>query len=337
MTGAFNRPDVAVSGALALLVHVFLLSFLVMGVSWKQATPPKVVVELWRDLPKIAPLQAPPPAKARSRPAPAPRREQLPDRFATSGLPKSAESPRESSAPKPEPPHSARTRNATPKPAPRPEKDLAAIKLREAREAERKLHEREALEDRQRQEERRRLQEAMRREAERRLAEKHRRDAELRKADAARQAAEKAKEEKEAAERAAQEKEVREALLHQQQIEEQIQAAKERILAERKAAIAAALKAQKELDDYTQSIRLAIRDKVVLPPGMSGNPEAVFSVKLLPNGSVATKQLVKSSGVPAYDRAVEIAIDKAQPLPVPPDPDLFDRLRDLTLVFRPNE
>ena len=48
-------------------------------------------------------------------------------------------------------------------------------------------------------------------------------------------------------------------------------------------------------------------------------------------------KLVKASGAPAYDRAVERAIEQAQPLPVPEDMELFQQVRDLTLVFRPNE
>jgi colicin import membrane protein len=47
--------------------------------------------------------------------------------------------------------------------------------------------------------------------------------------------------------------------------------------------------------------------------------------------------LVKSSGVAAYDNAVERAILKAQPLPVPSEPASFARFRNLHLKFRPND
>ena len=48
--------------------------------------------------------------------------------------------------------------------------------------------------------------------------------------------------------------------------------------------------------------------------------------------------LRKSSGVPAYDAAVERAIMAAQPLPVPSETDLFqENFRELALVFRPKD
>ncbi len=49
-------------------------------------------------------------------------------------------------------------------------------------------------------------------------------------------------------------------------------------------------------------------------------------------------ELNKSSGNSAYDAAVERAIARAQPLPVPTDTDLFQEyFRELNLVFRPKD
>jgi colicin import membrane protein len=77
---------------------------------------------------------------------------------------------------------------------------------------------------------------------------------------------------------------------------------------------------------------------VVLPPDISGNPEAVYQVTLLPGGDVLDARLTKSSGVPAYDAAVRKAIMAAQPLPVPHEPALFQQYyRRITLKFRPRE
>jgi colicin import membrane protein len=70
---------------------------------------------------------------------------------------------------------------------------------------------------------------------------------------------------------------------------------------------------------------------------MSGNPKAIYSVTLLPGGEVLDIRLVKSSGFPAYDAAVERAIHAAQPLPVPSEPDLFQQLRQAQYEFRPFE
>ena len=59
---------------------------------------------------------------------------------------------------------------------------------------------------------------------------------------------------------------------------------------------------------------------------------------MLPGGEVLGAKLKRSSNsVPAYDAAVERAILKAQPLPLPPDPALMRQFRELNLEFRPKE
>ncbi|MGD8478388.1 MAG: energy transducer TonB [Burkholderiales bacterium] len=91
-------------------------------------------------------------------------------------------------------------------------------------------------------------------------------------------------------------------------------------------------------EDYRARISARIRQRVILPPDMQGNPEAVYTVSLLPGGTVTQVQLLRSSGVPAYDAAVERAILAAQPLPVPEDPALFQaNFKNLLLNFRPKE
>jgi colicin import membrane protein len=68
------------------------------------------------------------------------------------------------------------------------------------------------------------------------------------------------------------------------------------------------------------------------------NIKAEFSVTLLPGGEVLNASLAKSSGNEAYDNAVERAILKAQPLPLPPaEQNLFNKFRDLRLKFSPAE
>lgn len=91
------------------------------------------------------------------------------------------------------------------------------------------------------------------------------------------------------------------------------------------------------IGQYTAKIKSKIRRYVVVPPDMQGNPEAVFEVVLLPDGEVMSATLRKSSGNAAYDAAVERAILRASPLPLPADPTLFGNFRDLDLHFRPNE
>ena len=89
--------------------------------------------------------------------------------------------------------------------------------------------------------------------------------------------------------------------------------------------------------EYKNRIMSKIRRYVVLPPDISGNPQAEYRVTLLPGGEVLSAKLVKSSGNAAYDGAVERAIYKAQPLPLPPDPALFAAFRELELQFRPQQ
>jgi colicin import membrane protein len=50
---------------------------------------------------------------------------------------------------------------------------------------------------------------------------------------------------------------------------------------------------------------------------LSGNPPVEYDVDLLPDGSVKSIQLRKSSGVPGFDNAVFRAIERS--VPFPPD------------------
>jgi colicin import membrane protein len=91
-------------------------------------------------------------------------------------------------------------------------------------------------------------------------------------------------------------------------------------------------------DDYRARISARIRQRVILPPDLQGNPEAIYTVSLLPGGTVTEVRLLKTSGVATYDAAVERAILAAQPLPVPEDPALFQAsFKNLRLNFRPKE
>ena len=98
---------------------------------------------------------------------------------------------------------------------------------------------------------------------------------------------------------------------------------------------AAAAASQKALDEWVGKIRGKIRGNIVLPPDLGGNPEAIFDVALLPDGSVLTVRRRKSSGHAGYDAAVERAIYKSSPLPRPDQPGVFRR--DLELKFRPQD
>lgn len=93
----------------------------------------------------------------------------------------------------------------------------------------------------------------------------------------------------------------------------------------------------KVVDEYTAKITAKIRRNVVMPPNVPDNVRAEFLVTLLPGGAVLKADLRKSSGNVAYDMAVERAILKSDPLPLPPDLQLFNRFRELRLAFKPVE
>jgi colicin import membrane protein len=86
-------------------------------------------------------------------------------------------------------------------------------------------------------------------------------------------------------------------------------------------------------DAYIRSIQLKVKGNVLVPTDIAGNPEAIFEVVQLPTGEIIDTQLKKSSGVRAYDEAVQRAIIKSSPLPKPETQDLWQR--SLTLKFRP--
>lgn len=93
----------------------------------------------------------------------------------------------------------------------------------------------------------------------------------------------------------------------------------------------------KVVDEFKAKIHDKIRRNVVDPPGVAPDARAEFLVTLLPGGAVLKADLVRSSGNAAYDNAVERAILKSDPLPVPPDVQLFNRFRQLDLVFKPEK
>lgn len=131
------------------------------------------------------------------------------------------------------------------------------------------------------------------------------------------------------------EKQAEQAERRLEEVERQVQLRSE---AQRRAQMDAAIATGKLVDEYVAKIAAKIRREIVLPPGVSPNIRAEFNVTLLPSGEVLSPSLSKSSGSQAYDSAVERAILKAQPLPLPPaEKNMFARFRNLNLKFSPAE
>ncbi|WP_084545938.1 energy transducer TonB [Cupriavidus malaysiensis] len=86
---------------------------------------------------------------------------------------------------------------------------------------------------------------------------------------------------------------------------------------------------------YAATVRERVRPFIVFedPDAIPGNPSAIVSLLLGPDGMVVTAKLTRSSGVPAWDRAVLAAVERASPLPVLTTP----QERRFTITFRPKE
>ena len=95
-----------------------------------------------------------------------------------------------------------------------------------------------------------------------------------------------------------------------------------------------AQKASGPSSGYGARLRARIKPNIVFTEDISGNPTAEVEVLTSPDGTITSSKLLKSSGVPAWDRAVLKAIDKTETLPrdvdgrVPPS---------LVISFRPKD
>lgn len=109
-------------------------------------------------------------------------------------------------------------------------------------------------------------------------------------------------------------------------------AQQEAVRAEMNAATAA------EVGRYQDMIRSKIRRNIVgIPPDLPDSALAKFKVTLLPDGSVLDAKLESSCGNKACDDAIERAIYKAQPLPLPREASLQQMFRVLRLSIKPKE
>jgi colicin import membrane protein len=128
-----------------------------------------------------------------------------------------------------------------------------------------------------------------------------------------------------------QEKLFKESLARESADQMRRQAAQEADLMAKLAADGARSKAR---ETWAGRISAKVKPNVVVPPGASGNPEAVVTISLLPDGSVVGEpRLRQSTGNAALDAAILRAIVKSSPLPKPEDPAVFER--NLELKFRP--
>lgn len=95
---------------------------------------------------------------------------------------------------------------------------------------------------------------------------------------------------------------------------------------------------QSVIDDYKNRIKARIRSKLNRSVCGDGNPQVEFTIGLLPTGELRGSPILRrGSGLTACDKAVADAIQNSEPLPVPPQPEIFGEFRNLDLIFKPNE
>jgi colicin import membrane protein len=299
-----DDPGKLAAFVLALVVHLAFFALLVFGVSWQHRPSAAIEVELWNNLP---PVKTPP----------------LPEKEAKPETKLKPPPPEEELKPPPPPPPPEPKVEVKPKPVPDP-KPVAKPDIA----LEKEKQEKERAEARKREE-------LARAEALKREQAEARKRAELAKAEALKreQAEARKREEVEKQKLAALESERKAKEAARARMEKELEDAAQRLQQQQASAQA------KLVDEYRRRISDKIRRYVIKDPCAAlGNPQIVFEAILLPDGNTLQPPRIKrSSGSAACDDAVLRAVIRAQPLPLPPDPQLFSQFRELNLDFRPNE
>ncbi|AWL03861.1 cell envelope integrity protein TolA [Massilia oculi] len=295
------EPKPLPSFLLAVAVHAALLAFLAIGVSWQKVNPVSVEAEVWDMSVQTAAAPELPPE-----PAPEPEPQPEPE-------------------PAPEPPPPPPPEPVVERPAPTPDPEIA---LREEKKRKEEEAKKAAAEEKKRKE----AEEKKREEAEQKKREeaeqKKREEAEQKKRDEAekkkREEAERKKQEaaeKKKADAAAAEKKKKDAAAAKAEAAKLEKFRQEELkrMAGAMGSTGTAVKSTGPRSDggYIAAITAAIKSATAYPGNtdVAGNPRATFRVEQLPTGEIMSVRLVKSSGVPEFDRAVENGIKKASPLP----------------------
>ncbi|ESJ18644.1 TonB, partial [Cupriavidus sp. HPC(L)] len=85
---------------------------------------------------------------------------------------------------------------------------------------------------------------------------------------------------------------------------------------------------------YADKVRRRVKPNIVFTEDVQGNPTAVVSVSLAPDGSLLSARLSKSSGNSAWDNAVLRAVERSDPLP---RDDNGKAPSSFTITFRPKD
>jgi colicin import membrane protein len=194
-------------------------------------------------------------------------------------------------------------RSATPEPV-APERERKAEESRRAVEAKRQEEEKRQAE------------------AKRRLEEEKKRAAEKRRAEEEKKLAEAKRREEETKRRKEAERSLKESL-----------AAEER--AREEAAQATRLEAQQL--QYADRIATHVMRYSRRTPGLPRGLKCTVRIRMTATGNVLHVAVVRSSGNVAFDRDAEYSVRRAEPLPVPEDKALFERVSEIEFVFNPQD
>lgn len=93
--------------------------------------------------------------------------------------------------------------------------------------------------------------------------------------------------------------------------------------------------ARATVEQFVALIRQKVERNWLRPVGTAAGLRCTVLVQMIPGGGVASVRIATGSGNAAFDRSVEDAVRRAEPLPIPPDPALFDRFREIRFVFEP--
>ena len=274
--------------ALAAAVHAGLLAFLYIGVNWQNNEPVAVEAEVWDMKTQAAAPPRPPPEVAEPQPAPAP----VPTPRVVQPPPPPVEQP---VAPKP--PDIALER----------EKQRKAEKLKQLEE--KKLDDAKLAKER-------KAEELAEKKAEKKAQELADKKAEKKAAElAGKNLAEKKLADQVKADKLAK---ARQEADEQKKLDK-VRADEMRRITAGAGTSGEAAKSTAPRSDagYIASITSKVKSTTSYSGStdVPGNPKAEFKVEQLPTGEIISARLVKSSGIPAFDDAVEKGIIKASPLP----------------------
>jgi colicin import membrane protein len=274
---------------LAAAVHAGLLAFLYIGVSWQNTTPVQVEAEVWDMKTQSAAPPPPPPPPEVIEPAPVPQPVPVPK--VVQPPPPKVEEPVAPKAP-----------------------DIALEREKRKAEKRKELEEEKKLEEQKLAKEMKAKQLADKKAQE--LADKKEQELADKKAEQKEQELAKKLEEKKLAEKLKAEKLAK--AKEEAESEKRRAAELSRMMAGAGTSGEAAKSTATRVDtSYLAAINSKIKSSTSYAGSteVPGNPQAVFKIEQLPSGEIISVRLTKSSGIPAFDDAVEKGILKSSPLP----------------------